>query len=280
LWFVEGVTDYYADLQIHRAGVSTREEYLSALSDAIVALQTTPGRLVQPVELASYDAWIKYYRPDENSANASISYYTKGAVIGFLLDALLRSGSGGSKSLDDLMRLMYARFSGTRGFTSQDFRAAVAEVAGPSGAAGMRQWLVGALESTQELDYSVALAWFGLQFKQTPEQRRVWLGVRTRLDGQRTIVTEVRRGSPAANAGLDINDELVSVDDVPVAGGLSERLAPYAPGARVAFGILRRGASERVVVTLGADPAQQWSLASVPTPSRDQIAHSTAWLHD
>ena len=89
LWIAEGITDYYADLALHRAGLMSREEFLDSLSDKVEELQTTPGRLVQSAELASFDAWIKYYRPDENSVNTAISYYTKGAVVALLLDALV-----------------------------------------------------------------------------------------------------------------------------------------------------------------------------------------------
>jgi predicted metalloprotease with PDZ domain len=280
LWFAEGVTDYYADLQLHRAGISTPDEYLAALSDAVGTLQTTPGRLVQPAEAASFDAWIKYYRPDENSQNASISYYTKGEVIGFLLDARLRRATNGAKSLDDLMRLMYARFSGAQGFTPEDLRNTAAEVAGSAGGAGVRQWLVAALETTQELDYREALDWFGLQFKPLPEKPRASLGINVRTIGPRTFVASVRRGSPAADAGLDIDDELVSINDVEVAGKLGDRLAPLAPGTKVTFGIIRRGVAERLDVTLGTDPTQLWSLMPVPNASPDQIAHRKAWLRD
>ncbi len=101
---MEGITDYYADLFLVRAGVATRDEYLDALSEQIRSLQTTPGRLEQSVEAASYDAWIKYYRADENTPNTAISYYVKGAVIGFLLDANIRRLTAGAKSLDDVMR--------------------------------------------------------------------------------------------------------------------------------------------------------------------------------
>src|SRR5215208_7006579 len=112
LWVAEGFTDYYADLQVVRAGLQTREEYLDDLSSTIELLQTTPGRLVQSAEMASFDAWIKYYRPDENSNNTSISYYTKGTVIAFLLDAKIRKATNGSRSLDDVMRAAYQKFSG------------------------------------------------------------------------------------------------------------------------------------------------------------------------
>ncbi len=122
LWFSEGVSDYYADLQLRRAGLSTVDDYLQDLSVSIGGLQSNPGRLVMSLETASFDAWIKYYRQNENSPNDSVSYYVKGAVVGFLLDAKIRHLTGGVKTLDDFMRLMYQRFSGDRGFTPQDWR--------------------------------------------------------------------------------------------------------------------------------------------------------------
>ena len=117
---------------VHRAGLSTRDEYLENLSSHIEVVQTVPGRLVQSVELASFDAWIKYYRPDENSANVSISYYEKGLIIAFLLDAKIRTATRGARSLDDVMRVAYEQFAGTRGFTPADFRVVAEQVAGTS----------------------------------------------------------------------------------------------------------------------------------------------------
>ncbi len=130
LWLVEGVTDYYSELLVHRAGLSTPVEYLDALSNKIEEVQTTPGRTVQSAELASQDAWIKYYRPDENSPNSSVSYYSKGAVLGFVLDAKIRKATAGAKSLDDVMRAAYQKFSGSRGYTPDEFRAVAEQVAG------------------------------------------------------------------------------------------------------------------------------------------------------
>ncbi len=121
LWIAEGITEYYGALNLHRAGISSREELLDSISSNIEELQTTPGRLVQSAEQASFDAWIKYYRPDENSVNTAISYYTKGAVLGFLLDAKIRKATDGAKSLDDVMRTAYQRFAGTRGYTPGRF---------------------------------------------------------------------------------------------------------------------------------------------------------------
>ena len=132
LWIAEGVTDYYGDLAVHRAGLVTRDEFLDSLSAKIEELQTTPGRAVQSVELASFDAWIKYYRPDENSLNTSISYYTKGAVAAFLLDARIRKVTSGARSLDDVMRAAYERYAGSAGYTADEFRIVAEQVAGTS----------------------------------------------------------------------------------------------------------------------------------------------------
>jgi predicted metalloprotease with PDZ domain len=282
LWFAEGVTDYYGDLQVHRAGLSTREEYLSDLSNQISGLQTTPGRLVQPVETASYDAWIEYYRPDENSVNTSISYYVKGAVIGFLLDARIRRATDGARSLDDLMRLMYQRHSGARGFTPQDLRAAALEVAGPAARDDLQRWLARALETTDELEYSEALDLLGLRFRPASDNRRAWLGLNTRVDNGRTIVTQIRRGTPAFEAGFNVDDEIVAIDDIRVpAGQLDTRIGQFQPGNKVSVLITRRDLERRLNVTLGTEPPQPpqpWSLEIKQDGSAQQRTRLEAWL--
>ena len=279
LWFVEGVTDYYADLMLARAGVATRDEYLGALSAQIRRLQATPGRLEQSAELASYDAWIKYYRPDENSTNTSISYYVKGAVIGFVLDAKLRRTTAGAKSLDDVMRLMYARFSGQKGFTSEDARAAVASVAGPAHAQEIRRWLERALETTSELDYTEAGEWFGLRMTPPPEAPRPWLGLAARTDNQRTIVSEVRRGSPAFAAGVSVGDEITAIDGEALpAGHLTARMGTLKPGTRITVAILREDVVRPVAITLGTDPGHGWALSVSPVQTSEQRRRLEEWL--
>ena len=108
LWVAEGFSDYYAWLLVGRAGLASREETLADISRAIGSLQTTSGRLVQSLQDASYDAWIKAYRPDENSRNTTVSYYTKGSIVGLLLDARIRKLTNGTRSLDDVMGVVEA----------------------------------------------------------------------------------------------------------------------------------------------------------------------------
>ncbi len=275
LWIAEGITDYYAPLALRRAGLSSTEEYLESLSETINALQSTPGRLMQSVEQASWDAWIKYYRPDENSGNTAISYYTKGAVVGWLLDARLRRATGGVGSLDDLMRLALERFSGARGFTSEEFKLLAAEFAGTP----LDGFFLRTVESAEELDYSEALDWFGLLFK--PQEKSNGTGVigcETRADNGRLIVTRVPHGTPAAQSGLSVDDEILGIDDFRVRPDqIARRLENYHPGDRVSLLIARREVLLRLDLTLGGQPPR-WQLEIRPDATEAQKENLAAWL--
>ncbi len=276
LWIAEGFTDYYDSLMVRRAGLSTREEYLEALGNSIRELQTTPGRLAMPLSSSSYDAWIKQYRPDENSPNATVSYYTKGGVVAFLLDALVRERTNGARSLDDVMRLAFTRYSGGRGYTQEEFRRTASEVAG----ADLSAWFRSAADRTDELSYDGALAWYGVRFKPaTPRDDKGWLGAVTRNEGGRIVVSQVRRGTPAHEAGLNADDEIVAIGEYRVrADQLDARLEQYRPGQRVSLLIARRDELMRLDVTLGTEPARGWALEVDPEATPEQRAHLAAWL--
>lgn len=261
LWIAEGITEYYAPLALYRAGLSNQQEYLEALSGLIDTLQTTPGRLVTSAEQASFDAWIKLYRPDENSKNTTISYYTKGAVVAWLLDARIRRATEGAKSLDDAMRLAYPRYSGERGFTTEQFKAVAEEVAGEP----LREFFRKTVESTEELDYSEALDWFGLQFRQPIATEKAWMGADTKNDAGRLVVTRIASGTPAFDAGLNVDDEIIAIGEIRVrADQLSQRLENYRPGDRVSLLIARREKIMRIDLTLGEEPAKRWQLEVRP----------------
>ncbi|HEY3492319.1 MAG TPA: PDZ domain-containing protein, partial [Solirubrobacterales bacterium] len=260
LWFAEGVTSYYDELLIHRAGLTERDDYLKRLSKQIEGLQTTPGRLVQPLDESSFDAWIKYYRRDENSVNSGISYYTKGSVVAFLLDTRIRSATGGKRSLDDVLRLAWQRHSGEQGFRSEELRALAGEVAGTD----LGPWLAHALDSTEELDYSEALSWFGLRFVESDEENGNgkdhkkedeppgWLGLDSEVQGGRVVVIQVKRDTPAYEAGVNVGDELVAIGDYRVPpDGWKERLKAYRPGQKETLLVARRERLMRLPVVFG-----------------------------
>jgi predicted metalloprotease with PDZ domain len=277
LWISEGLTDYYGDLQLARAGLYTSYEYLRELSAAIRTLQTTGGRLNQSAEMASFDAWIKQYRPDDNTVNSTISYYTKGAVLGFLLDARIRAATDDAKSLDDVMRLAYARYSGAQGFTPEDFRKTASEVAGTD----LASWFVRALESTEELEYGPALDWFGLQFQVSPPMPEPpgWIGVKTKIEAGRLIVENLPRGTPAHAAGVNAGDEILAIDDFRVLPeDLAARLAAYRPGRKVVLLVSRRDELKRLDLTLGEEPPDRWTLRVRPDITPQQRARLGKWM--
>ena len=275
LWISEGVTDYYGELLVHRAGLATETDYLDTLSDHIAELQTTPGRMVQSVEMASYDAWIKYYRPDENSVNVSVSYYTKGAVVGFLLDAKIRKATHGARSLDDVMRAAYQKFSGARGFTPEDFRAVAEQTAGTS----LREFWGDAIEGTSELEYAEALDLLGLRFKPATPGARVWTGLSTRNDGGRLVVTQIRRDSPAVASGVNVDDEILAIDEFRVrADRWDNRLEQYKAGDTVTLLVARREQLMRLPMTFAADPPPQWRLEAHPSATDTQKQQRSRWL--
>ena len=277
LWVVEGLTSYYADLAVHRAGLSTEAEYLEALSRRIRGLQTTPGRAVQSVTLASWDAWIKFYRDDENSPNSSVSYYTKGAVVGFLLDVRIRAATGGARSLDDVLRRAYARYSGDRGFTPNEFRAAAEAVAG----APLSGWFAHALDSTGELEYAEALDWLGLTFDDDDDDGDDdgWIGAVVRTVDGRLVVARVPRETPAHAAGFNVDDEILAIGGHRVLPSeWNGRIAEAGPGARLDVLVARRGALRRIAVETAAPPARRWELRPVDDPTPAQTRNRAAWL--
>ncbi|HSS48706.1 MAG TPA: PDZ domain-containing protein, partial [Thermoanaerobaculia bacterium] len=292
LWAVEGFTSYYGDLLVHRAGFSTRKEILKELSKTIEALQTTPARKVQPLDDASFDAWIKFYRRDENTPNSAISYYTKGAVVAFLLDARIRRATGGQKSLDDALRLAYRRYSGDRGFRPEELRQVLDEVAG----VGLGDWLARAVDTTAELDYAEALDWYGLRFAEsdpdkgekgekktdsdTAELPPGWLGAETEVQNGRLMVTVVKRETPAYEAGLNVGDEILAIGDYRVPpDGLDARLKNYRPGEKATLLVARRDRLTRLPVTFGEKIKGRWKLEPLPTATAEQQEHLDALLH-
>lgn len=282
LWVVEGLTAYYDDLLVARAGISTPKELLDRLSQQIDRLQNTPGRLAQPLSETSFDAWIKQYRRDENSNNTTVSYYLKGAVVGFLLDAEIRRASQGARSLDDALRLAWSRYSGERGYTQEEFRRLASETAGTD----LGGWFSAAVDGTGDLDYAPALRWLGLRFapekerraEDTREEPAGWLGLETALRGGRLMVTEVRRDGPGYPAGINVDDEILAIGEYRVPPeGWQERLKNFRPGEAASLLVARRERLLRLPVTFGRKP-QPWKLEIDPAATPEQKAHFADWL--
>ena len=204
LWFFEGFTSYYDDLLLRRAGLIDDATYLRLLNKTINQVQQTPGRLVQTVAQSSFDAWVKYYRQDENTPNATVSYYTKGALVALCLDLTLRRE--GHTTLDVVMRALFLRCKGGP-MREQDLREVLQALAGRSFDAELDQWV----HSTDELPLQALLEHHGVAVHDDPAQLAQRLGLRV-AEANGINVKAVLRGGAAEQAGFCANDEWLGVE--------------------------------------------------------------------
>ncbi len=289
LWAFEGVTSYYDNLLVRRAGLMSAARYLARLGEAITSLHGTPGRRVQSLDDASLSAWIKHYRPDENSPNSAISYYLKGEIVTSLLDLEVRRATGNQRSLDDLMRLLWKRFGDGRGLPEDGVENAASEIAG----ADLSAFFNRALRSTEELDYS-PFEHVGLEarfrVKESAADRggspprlkpaelkpKGWLGATFKSGSTIACVLD---GSPAMNGGLYAEDEVVALDGYRVDGAtLISRCEEKQPGEVARITVFRQDRLQDVSVQLESKPADAAYVARVEHPTESQKAAYSAWL--
>jgi len=204
LWFFEGFTSYYDDLMLRRAGLIDNATYLKLLTKTLNQVAQTPGRRVQSVAQASFDAWVKYYRSDENTPNATVSYYTKGALVALCLDLTLRAE--GRTTLDEVMRALWLRCKGGP-MTQGDLEATLALLGGRSYAKELSQWVHG----TRELPAKGLLQGHGVKVLEEDSQIAQRLGLRVDESAGIRIKT-VLRGGAAEQAGFACGDEWLGVE--------------------------------------------------------------------
>jgi predicted metalloprotease with PDZ domain len=238
LWAFEGFTSYYDDLALLRSGTVTLKDWLELTAKTISNVQSTPGRLKQTLAESSFDAWSKYYRPDENTPNAVVSYYAKGALVALALDLTLRAGSKGRCSLDDVMRTLWQRHGQTgAGVGDQDIRLIAEELSGLK----LKRFFDAAIDSTSELPLKKLLGAFGILLNWETNNERPSLGVKTSAEGNEIKLASVFDGSPAQVAGLSAGDRLLAIDRLRVTpASFDKQLARYQAGERIAVHAFRR----------------------------------------
>ena len=282
LWVAEGITDYYSDLTLRRAGLISDGELIGATARAIQLLQNTPGRLVQSVEESSFDAWVKFYRPDENTLNSQVSYYDKGAILGLLLDLEIRKRSNGAKSLDDVLRSLYADFfKKNRNYSPADFQKAAETAAGGS----LEDFFAKYVRGKEELDYNAALQAVGLRLETgalgadgKPVQR-VYFGADLRQEQDRLMVTRVYTGSAAYDQGLNTGDQIVALDNTRVTlAFFNARIAEKKPGDLINLTIFRFDQLSTLLIKLGGRAEGTYRIVPVPSQTEAQRRMLRSWL--
>jgi predicted metalloprotease with PDZ domain len=258
------------------------QEYLSILASAIQDLQNRPGRFEQNLEEASFDAWIKYYRPDENSVNSQISYYDKGAIVGAMLDLEIQRVSRGTRSLDAVLRYLYQEFyRKERNYSPEDFQRAAETVAGGS----LESFLARYVRGREEIDYNTILNYAGLYLDTNGTStgrvaaERAYFGATLFMDGNRLMVRNVRAGTPAYDQGISASDEIVALDGMRVnLESFDARLAEKKPGERVTITLFRNDDLRTFDIRLGGRAVATYRILPIANPTNDQRQAYQKWL--
>ena len=269
LWAFEGITSYYDDLFLARAGLISSPGYLELLAQQITRHLRTGGRLVQSVVDSSFDAWTKYYKQDENAPNAVVSYYVKGALVALCLDLTLRQRSAGRVSLDDVMLRLWRYFAQAgRGVDDGDIQALAEALLGES----LADFFAAALHGTSELPFAELLRGQGIDVLVRPAEssadnggkavpfdpakQRAVLGAKIQPAEGGAQLAHVYSGGPAMQAGLSAGDNVIAVDGLKVNAITAEKLiSSYPVGSTLALHAFRRDELMRFEVTLGRAPA-------------------------
>ena len=294
LWAMEGLTSAYEVVALRRAGLITAQRFLEIWAERITQLLRTPGRLRSSLAQASFDAWIKHYRPDESTANTTVSYYLKGSVVGFLLDLTLRKRTQGARSLDDLVRALFEKHGRAPGLPEDGVERAAVELTGD---ASLHEWFRRAVYSTEELPLEEALSGVGLQAviapassaedkggaegkpadAPDPETRaRAWLGATLKEKGGALEVAVVAEGSPAQAAGLASGDEVVAVDGF--RGDLKQRLGRAQPGQAARLSLFRMDELLELQVRFAAAPRDTVTFVPARGATAEQVEARERWL--
>jgi predicted metalloprotease with PDZ domain len=275
LWLFEGGTSYYDWLLIRRAGLVTAKKYLEHLASEIARLEDTPGRFLQSVEEASFDAWVKLYRPDEHSVNSTVSYYLKGEIVCALLDLAIRARSNGERSFDDVLRHLWSEY-GQRalGVPEDAIEAVFARATGVD----VSDLIDALVRSRGPIAYDEHFAKLGLTLR-TRGARGGALGIRTRADGSRVVITSVLRDSAAERAGLSPGDELLALDGRRIdADSLRRRFEARKPGERVEVLYARREFVDRAAAVLAEPPPEGYEIVAATAATEAEKSLGRAWL--
>lgn len=276
LWMAEGVTSYYDELILQRAGIKDKKEYLEVLKDEINTLEERPGKLHQSVAAASWDAWIKYYRTNEHSRNSTVSYYNKGHLIGMLLDIKMLNATNGKAGMDEVIATLYREHAEkNKPYTTSDVQKVSERVSGLDLSDFFKDYVYG----VAALPYAEVFDLAGVTLDST-EEKESWLGIRMRLNDGKVMITNVAESSPAWGAGLSVHDELVAIDGFRVKSSKPDYMREKIPGDRIVCTVSRKGMLRDIHVTVGFKPVEIKSLSQIDEPSDKQKRIFEAWLQN
>lgn len=281
LWLFEGFTSYYDDLFLVRTGVIDLDNYLKLVGKTVTGVLRGSGRKKQSVAESSFDAWVKYYRQDENASNAIVSYYTKGSLVALGLDLTIRTQTRGRRSLDDVMRGLWVRYGRDfydgkqQGVPEDEILAIMEELSG----ADLKRFHDRHIRGTEDVPLEDLLPAFGVAYEaNVPADAKPWLGARIGKEGGDAKLAAVYEGGPAMLAGLSAGDKLVAIDGLRVAAsGPDGLLARYRINDTVRIHAFRRDELMEFSLKLKSDTAPQVTLKALAKPVA-VLRQRQAWL--
>jgi predicted metalloprotease with PDZ domain len=287
LWIAEGLTQYYGNLMMRRAGLWNDSRYLSELDSSLEYVENSPGtRLMSAVDASLAAPFIDaaVHRQQTNLSNTSITYYLKGELIGVVMDLTIRGRTNGARSLDDVFRLMYdelyvkapnaSYYLKGRGYTEEDFVRALSRVAGTD----MQSFYDRHIRGVESLPYDSAFGAVGLRLVKTSNEH-VWSGIVMERGGPGLRLAALPTDGPAAKSGLQQGDQLVAIGGSPVnRSNWQAALERFNPGDRVKVQVERFGKTVDVELVLGEPSSFSYRLEDLPNVSEDARRLRTAWL--
>ena len=279
LWACEGLTVYYQDLLLVRAGLMTRGQYLEKMAGAITKFENAPGHRYQSAAESSLYTWgaPRGAPPGGGDRSTSISYYDNGAMLGALLDLNIRNESHNRKSLDDVMRGLYREYyqRKARGFTGAEFRSECEKAAG-----GPLTEVFEYVSTSREMDYAKYLAYAGLRVETAEEAAAgAFLGVNTKTQDDGLIIADVASASPAQNAGLAVEDRILTLDGAhATAKSLNDLLSAKKAVDKIKVQFSRKGATQEVEIVLGKNSKRSYKIAPMDALSALQSDIGNDWL--
>lgn len=213
LWVMEGFTSYYDELLLVRAGYYSKEDFLKKLQSTINYVEGSIGSRVQPVAHASYDAWIKAYRPNENSANTTMTYYSRGSMLAAYLDALIVQKWNGKKCLDDFLNELLEEYAVNkkRGFTEMEFQATLERFLEMD----MDSFFEKYVNGTETPNFQEVFSKVGLNVIYTGKPTASF-GASFNQDEGKCTVKSIRSGGAAEDAGISVGDEIIACNGMRV----------------------------------------------------------------
>jgi len=278
LWVSEGLSVYYEQMIVKRAGLCTEDELYDAFRSNILAYEGKPGRLYQSLTQSSYETWSDGpFGRTGDDLNKTISYYDKGPAVGMLLDFNIRHETKNKKSLDDVMRTLYKEFyqQKKRGFTEDEFRQVCEKIAGTSLAD-----VFDYVSTTKEVDYKKYLHYAGLDIDTASKViEGGWLGISARERKDSVFVGGVDWNSPAWNDCLRQRNLIVEIDGAkPDAHHIESVLKNRKPGDKIDLVVMQGNEQKNISIVLGKKMEQPFTISREPNPDKLQQAILESWL--